>query len=159
MFFPLNLNKTGSVLRHSRAHRKTGERFAKRLISRRRGERDNPKIAIFSRRMLSFNCIYTQSRSAWGGIVGWRETGMTAQNKIVLATSIPPALSRRDGGREIGAEYQRLCMRSWRDCGFRILSINDESEIPELSARHPGIVFVPAARNASAITEIGRAHV
>ena len=71
---------------------------------------------------------------------------------LPISTSIPPALSRRNGGREIGAEYQRLCMRSWRDCGFRILSVNDESEIPELSARHPGIVFVPAARNASAIT-------
>lgn len=77
---------------------------------------------------------------------------MTARNGIVLATSIPPSLSRRDGGEDVGAAYQRLCVRSWCDCGFRILSVNDESEIAELSARHPDVEFVPTARNASAIT-------
>lgn len=73
-------------------------------------------------------------------------------DSIVVATSIPPALARLNAGREFGEDYQRLCIRSWIDCGFRVLSVNDASEIPALAARHPEVAFVPASGNASAIT-------
>ena len=77
---------------------------------------------------------------------------MPEAGSIVVATSIPPAISRLDGGKDIGEAYQRLCIRSWLECGFRVLSINDAAEIPALEARHPDVDFVPAAQNASAVT-------
>jgi tetratricopeptide (TPR) repeat protein len=69
---------------------------------------------------------------------------------IAVATSIPPRLVRRDAGRSIGEEYQKLCIRSWMDSGFRILSVNDREEIPDLAARYPEVDFVATDRNASA---------
>ncbi len=71
---------------------------------------------------------------------------------IVIATSIPPKLSRRNAGQEVGEDYQLLCVQSWLDCGFRILSVNDAEEIPALRARFPFVEFVETQRNASAIS-------
>src|SRR5262245_29506916 len=71
---------------------------------------------------------------------------------IAVATSIPPILSRRNAGRAIDSDYQRLCIRSWRDCGFRIVSVNDAEEIPALAGAYPEISFIAADRNASAIS-------
>jgi tetratricopeptide (TPR) repeat protein len=65
---------------------------------------------------------------------------------IAIATSIPPGLSRLDRGRAAGADYQKLCVQSWRDCGFRVLSLNAPDEIPALAAAHPQVTFVPAGR-------------
>lgn len=48
-------------------------------------------------------------------------------------------------------DYDRLCVRSWIDSGFRILSLNDPDEIPALAARHKEVAFIPAGRNASAL--------
>jgi tetratricopeptide (TPR) repeat protein len=71
--------------------------------------------------------------------------------EIVVATSIPPSLSRRNAGRAIDADYQRLCVRSWLDCGFRVVSINHPDEIADLAASYPDLSFVPTERDASAI--------
>lgn len=71
---------------------------------------------------------------------------------IAVATSIPPKLTRRDAGRAVGDEYQNLCIRSWIDNGFRVLSVNDPEEIPDLSSRFPAVNFIPAGRNAGAWT-------
>src|SRR5579871_2909774 len=71
---------------------------------------------------------------------------------IVVATSIPPTLSRKNAGQQIDAEYQRLCIASWRECGMRIVSVNDPSEIPALATRYPEVTFHPALRSATAIS-------
>ena len=78
--------------------------------------------------------------------------GGVAGSVIAVATSIPPKLARRNAGRAVGDEYQNLCIRSWIDNGFRVLSVNDPEEIPDLSSRFPAVDFVPAVRNASAWT-------
>jgi predicted Zn-dependent protease len=48
-------------------------------------------------------------------------------------------------------DYDRVCLRSWIECGFHILSINEGDEIPALAARYPEVEFVPASRNASSV--------
>jgi len=77
---------------------------------------------------------------------------MTIDAQIVVATSIPPRLSRRNAGRTIDNEYQKLCIQSWLDCGFRVLAVNDREEIPDLAARYPEVSFLATDRNASAIS-------
>src|SRR5882672_99843 len=74
---------------------------------------------------------------------------MATSSKIAVATSIPPKLSRQSGGKGIDGEYQKLCLRSWVDCGFRILSVVDAVEIPDLSPRYPEVTFIETKRNAS----------
>src|SRR5688572_14955323 len=71
---------------------------------------------------------------------------------IAVATSIPPVLSRRNAGRVIDAEYQKLCVRSWLACRFRVLSVNHEDEIPALAALYPEVCFIATKRDASAIS-------
>jgi hypothetical protein len=71
---------------------------------------------------------------------------------IAVATSIPPVLSRRNAGRPIDADYQKLCIRSWIECGFRVLSVNHADEIPALAASYPDVSFIAAVRDASAIS-------
>ncbi len=71
---------------------------------------------------------------------------------IVVATSIPPKVSRRDDGREIGPEYQRHCIETWIKAGFRVLSLNAPEEIPELALRYPAVRFIAIHRDASAIS-------
>ena len=80
-------------------------------------------------------------------------------SKIAVATSIPPKLTRMNVGQSIGEEYQKLCIRSWIDCGFRILSVNDREEIPNLAAKYPEVRFIAADRNASAWTERKTPHI
>lgn len=71
---------------------------------------------------------------------------------IAVATSIPPALSRRDAGRAMDSEYQTLCVRSMLDSGFRVLSVNHADEIPPLAARYPQVSFIETTRDASALS-------
>jgi len=71
---------------------------------------------------------------------------------IAVATSIPPLLSRRNAGHAIDAEYQRLCLRSWIECGFRVVSVNHADEIPALAAAYPEVEFVATERNSSAVS-------
>lgn len=80
-----------------------------------------------------------------------RESAMNAGG-IAVVTSIPPALSRRNAGRAIDSEYQKLCVRSWSSCGFRVLSVNHEDEIPALAALYPEVAFSATTRDASAIS-------
>src|SRR5215471_1531678 len=81
------------------------------------------------------------------------ERTMTAgQTAIAVATSIPPQVARQTEGKRIDEEYQRLCVSSWVSAGFRVLSINDRDEIPQLAARYPDVQFVVTERNASAWT-------
>jgi hypothetical protein len=68
---------------------------------------------------------------------------------VAVATSIPPNLSRNNAGHRLDHEYQKVCIASWFQCGFRVLSVNAASEIPQLKARYPDVVFVTAGRSAS----------
>lgn len=71
---------------------------------------------------------------------------------IAVATSIMPRLSRRNAGCVLDSAYQTLCVRSWLDCGFRVISVNHADEIPELAIAYPEVSFVAANRDASAIS-------
>src|SRR5215831_2595505 len=74
------------------------------------------------------------------------------QGIIAVATSIPPRLTRVNEGKRIDEEYQKLCISSWVAAGFRIVSVNDRDEIPDLASRFPDVEFVLTERNASAWT-------
>src|SRR5262245_59480011 len=80
---------------------------------------------------------------------------MASGADIVVATSIPPRLSRTNDGVSVGDEYQRLCVESWLACGFKVLSVNPREEIEPLARRFPEIEFVPVDSDARAVT--GRA--
>jgi hypothetical protein len=80
---------------------------------------------------------------------------MHGRDDIVIATSIPPSISRRDNGVEVGDAYQRRCVDSWAAAGLRVISINVPHEIAALSSRYPTIEFIAADRDAKAI--LGRA--
>ena len=69
---------------------------------------------------------------------------------MVVATSFAPAMVRWDGGRRV-EDYDRDCLRSWLQCGFHVVSINDRDEIPGLAARYPEVEFVAAERNAGGV--------
>lgn len=71
---------------------------------------------------------------------------------IAVATSIMPSLSRRNAGCVVDSGYQTLCIRSWLDCGFRVISVNHPDEIPDLAATYPEVSFIPAGRDASAVS-------
>jgi tetratricopeptide (TPR) repeat protein len=71
---------------------------------------------------------------------------------ITIATSIPPAQPRRNAGRAMNGDYQALCIRSWLECGFRIVSVNHAEEIPELQAHYPDVSFISTDRDASSIS-------
>jgi hypothetical protein len=47
----------------------------------------------------------------------------------LLVTSIPPIMRRYDANnREMGEDYQALCIQSWADAGFSVLSVNSRVE-------------------------------
>src|SRR5215510_10906314 len=73
---------------------------------------------------------------------------MASGADIVVATSIPPRLSRTNDGVSVGDEYQRLCVESWFACGFKVLSVNPREEIEPLARRFPEIEFVPVDSDA-----------
>src|SRR5689334_8440296 len=75
------------------------------------------------------------------------ECSISATGHIVVLTSFPPTLVRKNAGEPM-ADYDRLCVRSWIECGFHIIAFNTSDEIPPLAARHPEIQFVPAQRTA-----------
>jgi tetratricopeptide (TPR) repeat protein len=83
---------------------------------------------------------------------GRRGESTMSAGQIAVATSIPPTLSRRNGGVALDRAYQELCIRSWLDCGFRVLSVNHREEIPALAAAHPEVAFIPTDRDASAVS-------
>jgi hypothetical protein len=73
-------------------------------------------------------------------------------SSIVVATSIPRVLSRRNAGRPIDSDYQKLCLRSWFDCGFSVVSVNHPDEIAGLAAMYPEVSFIATNRDASAVS-------
>ena len=75
-----------------------------------------------------------------------------SMGQVAVATSIPPGLLRRNAGQSIDNAYQRLCLNSWLECGFRIVSVNHPDEIPDLAQAYPEVTFVPARSDAIAVS-------
>ncbi|WP_207477549.1 hypothetical protein [Arenibaculum pallidiluteum] len=61
---------------------------------------------------------------------------------LAAFTSIPPRLRRplRDGG-DVGPEYLRACIASWRRCGLEPHSVHYEDERALISDPLPGVVY------------------
>jgi hypothetical protein len=69
-----------------------------------------------------------------------------------LVTSIPPAMSRLNDGREIGSEYQLACIHSWIASGFEPISLNAAGEDLPVAAV-PLVRSVHIERDARSITD------
>lgn len=83
---------------------------------------------------------------------------------VPLVTSLPPGMLRPlADGRDVGAEYQAMCVASWREAGFAdIVSVNAASELaakPEIYAlaERLGVRIASVDRDAKHIT--GKPHV
>lgn len=59
-------------------------------------------------------------------------------HSIPLFTSIPPSITRLDkAGRNVGEDYTKYCIESWRESGFNPISINSSAEgIPKYFEQH-----------------------
>src|ERR1044072_7633021 len=82
---------------------------------------------------------------------------------IPLLTSLPPRMSRPlPDGREFGAQYQAMCVASWREAGFsEIVSINSRRELepqPQIYdlAKSLGVRVVAVDRDAA--EQVGKAY-
>lgn len=76
---------------------------------------------------------------------------MKGSQSVAVVTSIPPQITRSDGGRPVGNEYQNLCVRSWLKNGFQVLSVNAQDEAPALAGRFPAVRLMAVRRDARAI--------
>jgi hypothetical protein len=63
-------------------------------------------------------------------------------DRMLVCTSVGP---RR-------IDHQRLCLESWLDAGFEVVSLNVPGEIPALAPRFPGVRFVATSRDGSSVT-------
>jgi len=57
---------------------------------------------------------------------------MASVNKMMIATSIAPHISRRIQGVEYGSVWQLACINSWKAVGFDVVSLNTQEEIAAL---------------------------
>jgi hypothetical protein len=57
---------------------------------------------------------------------------MASVNKMMIATSIAPHISRRVQGVEYGSVWQVACINSWKAEGFDVVSLNASEEIAAL---------------------------
>jgi hypothetical protein len=61
---------------------------------------------------------------------------------VTLYTSVPPDLIRQAQLEDYGASYQAECINSWRQAGFRVVSLNSDCEIEGLLKRGYDIEFM-----------------
>ena len=61
---------------------------------------------------------------------------------VTVYTSIPPLLIRQSQGEDYGDSYQKECINSWREAGFRIVSVNSDCEIDTFLEKGYDIEFV-----------------
>jgi len=73
---------------------------------------------------------------------------MASSNKMMIATSVPPQISRRIRGVEFGPAWQRACLNSWKAEGFHVVSLNAKAEVAALESFAPmlEIVELPGGR-------------
>jgi len=63
-------------------------------------------------------------------------------NRVTLYTSIPPSLNRWSRNEPYGEAYQRECINSWREAGFRTVSLNSDAEIESLRGKGFDVEFL-----------------
>src|SRR6516225_3282562 len=73
---------------------------------------------------------------------------MASSKKMMIATSVPPQISRRIRGVEFGPAWQMACLNSWKAEGFHVVSLNAKEEVAALESLAPllDIVELPAGR-------------
>lgn len=64
-------------------------------------------------------------------------------DRPTLYTSIPPRQDRQSFSADYGEAYQRECVASWHAAGFRVVSLNSDSEIESLHSKGLGVEFLP----------------
>jgi len=64
------------------------------------------------------------------------------KSEITLFTSLPTRLKRPVQGRDLGPAWQTACINSWKDAGFRVVSLNNSEEIAALRFYAPTIEFM-----------------
>jgi hypothetical protein len=72
-----------------------------------------------------------------------------------LFTSIPPRMIRPVQGREFGSIWHAACIESWREAGFRVISLNSPQEIEALRSFASAVEFreIPKGRTRPLITD------
>jgi hypothetical protein len=63
-------------------------------------------------------------------------------SESILLTSIPLHLKRVVQGTDFGPAWQAACIRSWKDAGFRVISLNTADEVNGIRSFAPGIDFL-----------------
>jgi hypothetical protein len=63
-------------------------------------------------------------------------------HQVTLYTSVPPVLMRETQWEDYGVSYQKECINSWKEAGFKIVSINPDCEIDTLREKRYGIEFI-----------------
>ena len=77
------------------------------------------------------------------------------KSKITLFTSIPPRLTRPIRERDFGLPWQTACIQSWKDAGFKIVSLNSAKEISVQRSLSPSVEFreIPKGHTRPSITD------
>src|ERR1700729_2199040 len=63
-------------------------------------------------------------------------------HKVTLYTSVPLQLKREAKSEDYGVSYQRECINSWMEAGFKIASLNPDCEIDALLGKGYDIEFI-----------------
>ena len=63
-------------------------------------------------------------------------------HKVTLYTSVPLQLIRETKSEDYGVSYQKECINSWREAGFKIVSLNPDCEIDALLRKGYDIEFI-----------------
>jgi hypothetical protein len=79
---------------------------------------------------------------------------MASIPRVTLYTSLPPRLVRQSRGEDYGEAYQRECINSWREAGFRVVSVNPGCELNCLRENRLDIEFIPSGSSCER-TKIG----
>src|SRR6185295_4908982 len=62
-------------------------------------------------------------------------------SKISIFTSIPRQITRIINSRDFGRAWQTACIKSWKDAGFRVVSLNTREEIVGLASLESSVEF------------------
>ena len=63
-------------------------------------------------------------------------------HQVTLYTSVPPRLIRQTQLEDYGDLYQKECINSWKEAGFKIVSFNPDCEIDALLGKGYDVEFV-----------------
>jgi hypothetical protein len=76
-------------------------------------------------------------------------------SESILLTSVPSRLRRVVQGTDFGPAWQAACIRSWKDAGFRVVSLNTADEVNAIRSFAPDIDFseIPNGQSRPLITD------